>query len=94
MKVICKVEGAYCPEDLKICCGICEYKASCVNCCEHFKDYQNCDDAEVITEEMIQFESAIPDTIKQITTLLRMKKEVEITYDDYRWECPFPQLGG
>lgn len=80
MKILCKVEGAECPHDLNICCGTCGFKDNCGNACECtncMKDPQNCPDAEVITGEMTAFQSAVPDTIKKITTLIKMKKQMD-----------------
>ena len=80
MKILCKVEGAECPHDLKICCATCGFKDNCGNCCECtncMKDPQNCPDAEVITGELTAFQSAVPDTIKKITDLLKLKKQMD-----------------
>lgn len=78
MKVICKVEGADCPKELTICCGTCEDRDTCKQCCDTAKmGWKDCCEAEVITDELVQFESAVPDTIKKITTLIQMKKELD-----------------
>lgn len=78
MKVICKVEGAECPRGLNICCGTCEDKDTCEQCCDSaVLGYEKCVEAEVITNEIATFESAVPDTIEKITTLIRMKKELD-----------------
>ena len=79
MKVICKVPGAECPEGLNICCGTCEHSDTCKQCCESVKDASDifCPDAEVISDAMVQFESAVPDTIQQITNLIQMKKNLD-----------------
>lgn len=79
MKVICKIEGAECPKGLNICCGTCEDKETCNNCCEEalMGKHSTCTEAETVTNEMMQFESAVPDTIKKITTLIQMKKELD-----------------
>lgn len=78
MKVICKVEGAECPLDLNICCGVCEHIDTCNVACDTAKvNHEDCDEAEVITNEVTQFESAVPDTIEKITTLIQMKKELD-----------------
>ena len=78
MKVICKVEGAECPERLNICCGICEKLDTCSVACDTAKmTYEDCVEAEVVTGELKQFESAVPDTIQKITSLLQMKKDLD-----------------
>lgn len=78
MKVICNFEGAECPRGLNICCGTCEDKDTCQQCCSTgMVCWEGCSDAEVITDEVVQFESAVPDTIKQITNLIQMKKELD-----------------
>lgn len=78
-KIICKVEGAECPNGLKICCGVCDYRGTCPDVCGSIGmiSPQNCEDAEVITNELVQFESAVPDVIQKIATLKRLKKELE-----------------
>lgn len=78
-KIICKVEGVECPNGLKICCGVCDHRGTCPDVCGSISmiSPQNCDDAEVITNELVQFESAVPDVIQKITTLKRLKKEMD-----------------
>ena len=79
MKVICKVEGAECPRNLKICCGTCEHANTCNQCCDSVYDGTDitCAEAELISDALIQFESSVPDTINKITTLLQLKKELD-----------------
>ena len=78
MKVICKIVGASCPENLNICCGVCEHKNECKLCCDTAKiNYETCVDVEIISNEVMQFESAVPDTIQQITNLIQMKKQLD-----------------
>lgn len=79
MKILCKVEGAECPHDLNICCGTCGFKDSCGNRCmgQDKLDPQNCPDAEVITGELTAFQSAVPETIKKITQLIKLKKQMD-----------------
>ena len=80
MKVICKVEGAECPKGMNICCGTCEERETCKQCCDSAfagNDIMKCPDAETITNEVVQFESAVPDTIEKITTILQRKKELD-----------------
>lgn len=77
MKVICKVPGANitCPEGLNICCSTCEHSDTCEHCCEGVQP--TCPHAEVVNDELAQFESAVPDAIQQITNLIQTKKELE-----------------
>lgn len=77
MKVICKVEGAKCPKGLNICCGTCEEHETCKQCCEYHDEYSLCENAEAITDEVVQFESAVPDTLEKITILVQMKKKLD-----------------
>lgn len=79
MKTICKVENAECPKNLNICCGTCEDAETCNQCCDavHSGEDITCPDAESITDELVQFESAVPDTIQKITHLLHMKKDLD-----------------
>ena len=79
MKILCKVEGAECPHDLNICCGTCGFKDNCGNACDAkcVTDPQTCPDAEVITGELTAFQSAVPDTIKKITQLIKLKKQMD-----------------
>ena len=73
MNIKCKGADGQCPQDLDICCATCGFKASCGNACD-CHDHQNCPDAEVITGELTAFQSAVPDTIRKITDLLKQKK--------------------
>lgn len=78
MKIICKVEGFECPHDLNICCGTCDFKDNCeVSCEECDGDIQNCGYAEVVTDELAAFQSAVPDTIQQVAELLKVKKQLD-----------------
>lgn len=76
MKVICK-ESAACPEGLKICCGTCDKHDTCEDRCEWSDKYSTCRNAEQVTSKVAQFESAVPETVEKITTLLRMKKDLD-----------------
>lgn len=79
MKIICKVAEDSCPLGLHICCGTCDQADTCSGCCTSI-GYQNphtCVDAEVITDEVTQFKSAVPDTIQKITILVNMKKQLD-----------------
>ena len=75
MKVICKIQNAECPEGLHICCGTCDYKEICLDACH--TEFTKCPDAEIVTNELVQFQSAVPDTIKKIKSLIQMKKELD-----------------
>lgn len=81
MKVICKIEGAIadCPMGLHICCGTCEHMETCINACGTVLIGAEllCEYAEVISDEVVQFESAVPDTIKKITALIQLKKDLD-----------------
>ena len=78
MIIKCKIENADCPHDLDICCGTCGFKDGCGNRCDASGgNVEKCPDAEVITGEMTAFQSAVPDTIGKITTLIKMKKQLE-----------------
>lgn len=76
MNITCKVADESCPRRLTICCGVCEHLHTCDDSCD-CHDFEKCPDAEIITEDLVAFKSAVPDTIQKITTLIRMKKEVE-----------------
>ena len=78
MKIKCKVENAECPHDLDICCGICGFKDNCGNVCPVCNvNPEKCEEAEVITDELTQFQSSVPDTIGKITQLIKMKKQMD-----------------
>lgn len=79
MKIICKIPDATCPKGLHICCGTCEDKNICKDCCAMvFSGLDlKCSDAEEVTDELAQFESAVPDVIKQITNILEAKKTLD-----------------
>ena len=80
MIIKCKIASPdTCPHDLDICCGTCGFRANCGNSCmgQDKLDPTHCPDAEVITGEMTAFQSAVPDTIKKITDLLKLKKQLD-----------------
>lgn len=79
MSIKCKNAAGNCPQDLDICCATCGFKTNCGNCCDSqtMNDHQNCPDAEVITGELTAFQSAVPDTIKKITQLIQLKKQMD-----------------
>lgn len=78
MKIICKTaESADCPARLQICCGICPDADTCPDKCSCSEDHLNCPDAEVVTDELAPFQSAVPDTIQKITALVQMKKQMD-----------------
>lgn len=71
---ICKIEGAVCPNNLKICCGTCN-QTDCDARCD--QNHEDCPDAEIVTNEIVQFQSAVPDTITAVAELMRMKKQLD-----------------
>lgn len=77
MNIKCKIEDAECPRGLHICCGICPDVDTCTMPCGKRKQHDVCPDAEVITNELTQFQSAVPDVIGKITELMQMKKQVD-----------------
>lgn len=78
MSIICKV-AANCPHDLTTCCGVCGFRDNCGNACDsaHTLKPESCPDAEVITGEITAFQSAVPETIKKITSLIALKKQLD-----------------
>lgn len=79
MIIKCKNAAGNCPNDLDICCATCGFKANCGNCCDSqtMVDSQNCPDAEVTVGELTGFQSAVPDTIRKITDLMKLKKQLD-----------------
>lgn len=79
MKVICTIPDADCPRGLNICCGTCEHRENCINRCDFTftHTHEHCSDARVLTDDLVQFESAVPDTLQKITSLLQMKKQMD-----------------
>lgn len=77
MKTICKLAEAECPNGLLICCGTCEHKTTCGMVCGDVAGWQTCDDAREITDELTQFQAAVPEAIQKITNLVQMKKQLE-----------------
>ena len=73
MKTIC--HGGNCINGLNICCHQCERRLGCDFACED--DFDDCNFAEGITDELVQFESAVPTAIQVVTDLIRQKKELE-----------------
>lgn len=76
MKILCKTAEGNCPRNLKICCGHCEYRESCLEACPS-NMMEGCPHKEVVEEELVAFQTAIPDTIQEITDVLRMKKMLD-----------------
>lgn len=78
MRINCKVAENYCPLGLTICCGCCDRSIDCKERCndEYLSDYLNCPEGEFITPPTT-FESAVPETIMRIASLMRMKKQLE-----------------
>lgn len=76
MNVICNFTDAECPVNLNICCGVCDRLTSCDAACDA-QNYTECPDAEIITDDLVQFQSAVPDTLRKITDLMVAKKQIE-----------------
>lgn len=79
MKVICKMQDAECPRGYNICCATCGYMDSCIDSCgvAVARGYKHCPDADIPAANVAQFESAVPDTIRDMTRLLQMKKQID-----------------
>lgn len=78
MKIICKIADPVCPKGLHICCGTCKDRRICDDCCDIVDSGAfTCSCAERVTDELAQFESAVPDVIKQITNILEAKKTLD-----------------
>lgn len=76
MKIKCKAGGGQCPKGLDICCAVCDSKDACDGICGDW-DLPECPDAEVINDELVQFQSAVPAAIQLITMVTQQKKELE-----------------
>lgn len=76
MIVKCKLVDPECPKGLDICCGTCEDRGTCGTCC-NCHDHQNCPDAEVIPDDLVLFQSTVPDAIRDITDLIKLKKQLD-----------------
>lgn len=80
MKTICKIAvDAVCPKGAMICCGECEEHHTCLECCPMVTEnrHHNCQNAESVTNELAAFQTSVPDTIGQITELIRIKKQLD-----------------
>lgn len=77
MTTICKVPGIECPKGLDICCGTCDTRNTCNVACATADDYRKCPDAQQMDTEVAYFRSAVPETIAQITNLIRLKKSLD-----------------
>lgn len=75
MTVLCK-SPAGCPKHLTICCAYCDDYDSCRDHCDTH-DHEDCSEREVITDELVQFQSATPDVIQKIGNLMQMKKQLD-----------------
>lgn len=75
MKVTCKIGKENCPKGLDTCCAFCADCDNCEMCCEF--DHKDCKHKEVISDSLTPFETAVPDTIHKITSLMRLKKEMD-----------------
>ena len=76
MKAICKAAEDSCPRGLNLCCGTCEYKDTCAEACPHTGYMDKCENYATVNE-LVQFESAVPDVIKNMTQILQAKVELE-----------------
>lgn len=78
MSIICKI-AANCPHDLNTCCGVCGFRDNCGNACDSafMLKPDACPDAEVTNGEITAFQSAVPETIKKITSLMALKKQLD-----------------
>ena len=81
MKIKCKIVDNGCPHGLDVCCAVCDHRDNCGSVCTYADgepvDAQNCSDAEVITDEPTQFQSAVPKAIQMITAVIQQKKELD-----------------
>lgn len=77
MKILCKIAGESCPMRLNICCGVCEHVDLCTSECEFCGSYKECPDVETVNDGLTAFNTAVPDTIKRITDLVVMKKQLD-----------------
>ena len=73
MQIICELAQG-CPKDKNICCHTCEDSNDCDVSCEDKP--ATCGIAK-FPNAPVKFETAVPETIQKITTLVRMKKELE-----------------
>jgi len=78
MKVLCNDATAdTCPKGLTICCGTCGDREECANACGYHDAWEDCESREVITDELVQFQTATPEVIQKISTLVMLKKQLE-----------------
>lgn len=79
MKAICRDSAVEtCPKNLNICCYTCKDFNNCdASCVAEVDDYETCNKYEVIHDELVQFQSAVPEVIQNITNLVVMKKQLE-----------------
>jgi hypothetical protein len=83
MKILCKLSAeSECPHGLNICCGICDEVTTCkYSCTSHhaigFGDPEDCEDAEVINDELIAFQSSVPEALRIITEITIQKQKLD-----------------
>ena len=78
--IYCRSQGVEdCPRKLDICCATCEHRVGCEFACNADYIYapNTCPDAEAFGGEVVPFESAGAVAIQKISTLMRLKKELE-----------------
>ena len=78
MKILCKIPDAVCPKGLTICCGTCVEQ--CEDRCPMIdmgKDFTTCPNAEQVADEMVAFQTSVPDAIRTITEINVLKKELD-----------------
>jgi predicted phage-related endonuclease len=65
--------------NLTICCATCGMLNNCQNACEceNMMDPHQCPDAEVNQSEITAFQTQVPDTLKKITDLVKLKKQLD-----------------
>lgn len=78
MGINCKI-ATDCPLDLTICCATCGMKDNCQNSCDcqNMLDPHHCPEAEVTASDIVAFQSNVPDTLKKITDLIKLKKQLD-----------------
>ncbi len=77
MKVLCADVTDTCPKGLNICCGTCDDREVCPNVCGYWNEWETCGFREMVSDEVVPFESAGAVVIERISTLMRLKKELE-----------------
>ena len=79
MKILCKIaDDEICPKGLHICCGTCAEQ--CEDRCpmiDNGEPFSTCPNAEQVTDELVTFQSAVPEAIRIITEINVKKKELD-----------------